>query len=56
MGTTIEKLEYLSETKELIKQSLNNLGAEITNEDTFRSYVEKINQLAEEYPVEEEEN
>ena len=55
MGTTIEKLEYLNETKILIKQSLNDLGAEITDEDTFRSYVEKINQLAEDLPANVEE-
>jgi len=51
--TTIDKLNYLNETKELIKEELNNLGAEIDNEDTFRSYVTKINELYEEYPQEE---
>ena len=50
---TIDKLEYLDETKEQIKDALNDLGAEITDEDTFRSYVTKINELAEEYPQEE---
>lgn len=49
---TIDKLEYLDETKEQIKVSLNNLGAEITDDDTFRSYVDKINELYEEYPSE----
>lgn len=48
----IDKLNYLNETKELIKDSLNDLGAEITDEDTFRSYVTKINELSEEYPTE----
>lgn len=52
MGTIAEKLSYLNETKELIKEALNNLGAEIQNEDTFRSYVTKINELYEEYPNE----
>lgn len=50
--TTIDKLEYLDETKEQIKVALNNLGAEITDDDTFRSYVDKINELYEEYPSE----
>jgi hypothetical protein len=50
---TIDKLNYLEETKVLIKNSLNNLGAEITDNDTFRSYVTKINELYEEYPQEE---
>lgn len=49
---TIDKLEYLDETKGLIKDSLNNLGAGITDNDTFRSYVTKINEIAEEYPQE----
>ena len=50
---TIDKLEYLDETKGLIKDALNDLGAEITDEDTFRSYVTKINDLYDEYPTEE---
>lgn len=49
MGTTTEKLNYLNATKGLIKDALNNLGAEITNDDTFRSYVDKIDDLYEEY-------
>lgn len=51
---TIDKLNYLNDTKEQIKDALNDLGAEITDEDTFRSYVTKINELYEEYPTEEE--
>ena len=46
---TIDKLNYVNETKGLIKNALNDLGAEITDEDTFRSYVGKINDLYEEY-------
>ena len=52
MGTTTQKLNYLNETKGLIKNALNDLGAEIKNDDTFRSYVDKINAIAEEYPTE----
>lgn len=49
---TIDKLNYLNETKSQIKNALNDLGAEITSDDTFRSYVTKINELSEEYPTE----
>lgn len=49
---TIDKLNYLNATKQLIKDGLNDLGAEITDDDTFRSYVDKINEIAEEYPTE----
>lgn len=51
---TIDKLNYLNETKLLIKEKLNNLGANITDDDTFRSYVNKINELYNEYPEEEQ--
>lgn len=49
MSTTTDKLEYLDETKNQIKTALNELGAEISDSDTFRSYVTKINNLYEEY-------
>ncbi|MGN0998653.1 MAG: hypothetical protein ACI4PO_03775 [Faecousia sp.] len=42
MGTLSDKLDYLEETKLLIREKLRELGAEVTDEDTFRSYVEKI--------------
>ena len=48
--TVFDKLDYLSETKGLIKDSLNNLGSEITDDNTFRNYVEKINQIYNDYP------
>lgn len=51
---TIDKLNYLNETKEQIKDALNDLGAEISDSDTFRSYVTKINDLYDEYPTEEQ--
>jgi len=41
MGTTSEKLTYLSGTKDKLKQVINYTGANITN-DTFRSYPEKL--------------
>lgn len=42
MGTIKAKLDYLEETKRLIREKLKELGAEVTDEDTFRSYVEKM--------------
>ena len=46
----IDKLDYLNETKRQIRESLNDLGAEINQNDTFRSYVTKIDELYSEYP------
>jgi hypothetical protein len=40
-----QKLEYLNQTKTLIREALNNKGANIKNADTFRSWVNKINNL-----------
>ena len=45
MGTTLNKLQYLDETKGQIKTALNQFNAGITDEDTFRSYVDKINDI-----------
>ena len=42
MGTLKEKLIYLSETKEAIKQALIKQQVTVTDEDTFRSYADKI--------------
>lgn len=43
---TLNKLEYLDETKEQIKDALNtNFNSGITDEDTFRSYVGKIDDI-----------
>lgn len=52
MATT-DKLNYLNETKRQIKVTLNDyFGAEITDEDTFRSYVDKIDEIYNDYPQE----
>ena len=48
--TVFDKLDYLSETKGLIKDSLNNLGSEITDDNTFRNYASKIDDLYNEWP------
>lgn len=40
-----EKLTYLNETKDLIKQAIVNKGVEVSDEDTFRSYANKISTI-----------
>lgn len=42
MGTLKEKFEYVEETKQKIREALEEMGATVTDEDTFRSYAEKI--------------
>ena len=44
MGTTSEKLTYLSGTKDKLKIAINAMGGEI-DDDTFRSYPETLNDL-----------
>lgn len=39
------KLEYLQETKNLIKQSIINKGVSVSDSDTFRSYSNKIDSI-----------
>ena len=50
MASINEKLNYINETKSLIKDKLNDLGSEITSQTTFREYAEKIEDLYEEWP------
>lgn len=45
MGTLLQKLEYLEQTKVDIKNALQRRGSKVTDEDTFRSYAEYINKL-----------
>lgn len=45
MGTIAEKLEYLNNTKTAIKESIVAKGGIIAENDTFRSYAEKISNL-----------
>lgn len=42
MGCDIEKLEYLSETKQMFREKIDPKGAKITDETPFRSYVDYI--------------
>lgn len=51
MSTTLNKLEYLDETKQQIKDALNTgFNAQIQDTDTFRSYVSKINNIYNNWP------
>ena len=46
MSNTIQdKLAYLEETKNAIKQSIIGKGVEVTDTDTFRSYADKISSI-----------
>lgn len=42
MSNINDKLNYLDETKQLFKQALITKGQQISDEDTFRSYVDKL--------------
>lgn len=45
MGTLLQKLEYLEQTKVDIKNALKKRGSKVTEEDTFRSYADYIANL-----------
>lgn len=45
MGTTLNKLNYLFDTKTAIKNAIKNKGVSVSDSDTFRSYANKINQI-----------
>jgi len=45
MGTVVEKLQYLSETKAAIKKVIKDKGIAVADSDTFRSYADKINAI-----------
>ena len=45
MGTNADKLEYLLETKNQIKQAIIDKGVDVSNTDTFRSYATKIGEI-----------
>ena len=46
MATLQEDLDYLAQTKQLIKEAIIEKGQEISSIDTFRSYVDKINNIS----------
>lgn len=45
MSSIEDKLLYLQQTKSLIKDAIENKGQIISDTDTFRSYVDKINDI-----------
>ena len=45
MGTLVEKLNYLKETKTAIKNAIVAKGVSVSNTDTFRSYAGKIGSI-----------
>lgn len=45
MSTIKQKLDYLSDTKELIRQAIINKNVLVSTEDTFREYVDKIDSI-----------
>ena len=46
----LEKLNYLNETKELIKNKIKDLGGEVTGETTFRNYATILDEVYEDSP------
>ena len=42
MSTLSEKLDYLNETKNEIKEAIKNKGVELTDNTPFRKYANKI--------------
>lgn len=45
MGTTADKLNYLANTKNLIKNAIVNKGQTINSGDSFRSFASKIENI-----------
>lgn len=50
MGTIAEKLTYLNDTRLKIKDGLNKFGADLTENDTFRSYSNVLNDVYDKLP------
>lgn len=47
MGKTSDKLNYLNDTKKAIKSAIVNRGVSVSDDDTFRSYANKIGSIGE---------
>lgn len=48
--STANKLTYLNTTKQKLKQAINNIGGEITDETTFREYVQELQDIYDNLP------
>jgi surface protein len=46
MGTIAEKLEYLNDTKGLIKDAIADKGVDMSDDPTFRDYPERIGEIS----------
>lgn len=51
MGNVSDKLQYLAETKEAIKDAIKGKGVAVADTDTFRSYAKKINSIKSSAPM-----
>lgn len=52
--TTADKLEYLNDTKALLKAAIINKGQEVTSSTPFREYANKINNIETDFEQTEE--
>ena len=52
--TTVDKLEYLNDTKALLKAAIINKGQEVTPSTPFREYANKINNIETDFEQTEE--
>lgn len=48
--STANKLTYLNNTKQLLKQKINNLGGDITDNTTFRQYSDELQDVYDNLP------
>lgn len=48
--STANKLTYLNDTKQELKQKINNLGGDITDQTTFRQYADKLQNVYDIFP------
>ena len=44
--SSLNKLNYLLETKRLIRQVIIEKGVEVSDSDSFRSYIDKISSIS----------
>jgi len=50
MGTIVDKLNYLNNTKSKLKNEINKIGGNIANETTFRDYVSNMKSIYDKLP------
>lgn len=52
MGTLIDKLNYLNETKEIFKEKMDSIGYDYNNDKTFRTYLDWTDEVVENLKLE----